>query len=100
MNAKGKTSRKLLIYYSMLFMKYQIFLKEILCMSKDEVVKLYVIQNMNMVDTAKELKVSVSVLRDYIVKNGIVKETSDVLKEEKKRRADEIWRKFNSSAMS
>ncbi len=69
-------------------------------MSKDEVVKLYVIQNMNMVDTAKELKVSVSVLRDYIVKNGIVKETSDVLKEEKKRRADEIWRKFNSSAMS
>ena len=69
-------------------------------MSKDEVVELYVIQGKNLVETARELQVNISVLRDFIRKNGIVKETLDMRKEEKKRKSDEIWRKFNSSAMS
>lgn len=69
-------------------------------MTVQQVTDIYINQNKNVVETAKELGVSTTVLRMFLNHNKITKNPGVLFKKEQAQRNADIWKSFHSQNTS
>ena len=69
-------------------------------MTVEEVTKLYISQGLNLIETAKELNVNLTVLRCFLQRNNITKDAKMVHRMDSARKAAERWKMLNSTAIT